>query len=268
MKIKLLYYSGAGNTKLIASIIANKLSEKNYIVKSIRVAENTIALLDNDSDILILGFPVYFRDAPNLIYKVLEKLPGENRPIMVFTTKGLYSGNVFKNIHKVSVEKKFIPIGFLNILMPGTDLLTYAIKENSFKEKIALSIHSFNINKKIDKFISMIGNNKEIKKIHTKWYTLIDNLIVKKLEIKADNDHKDWIKKFTVNGNNCNKCMNCINGCPKENIRFMDGIIFGTECDVCLYCINNCPKNAISISQNSIGKTKYSEEKIKELFKI
>jgi len=268
MKIQLLYYSGAGNTKFIASIIENKLSEQKHIVKSIKITEKSIASLDNDFDILFLGFPVFFRDAPNLIYKVFEKLSGENRPIMVFITKGLYLGNAFKYIHKASKEKKFIPIGFLDILMPGTDLLTYAIKANSFLEKVFLNMHSRNINKKVNKFISKMEKNNEIKRVYTKWYTLFDNLIVKKLEIKADNDHKDWIKKFSVNRNDCIKCMKCVKGCPRENIKYMDGIIFDINCDTCLYCINNCPKYAINISQKTIDKIKYSEEKIKELFKI
>jgi ferredoxin len=166
------------------------------------------------------------------------------------------------------LENKFIPIGFLDILMPGTDLLTYVIKANSFAEKIFLSIHSSNINKKIDKFISKMEKNKKIKRVYSKWYTLLDNLIVKRLEIKADNDHKDWIKDFTVNKNNCIECMKCVEGCPRENIKFKNGIIFDINCDVCLFCINNCPKNAISISQNTIDKIKYSEEKIKEMFRI
>jgi len=87
------------------------------------------------------------------------------------------------------------------------------------------------------------------------------------MEIKTDNDHKDWIKKFTVNRNECIECMKCVEGCPRENIKYTDGIKFDQNCDTCLYCINNCPKYAISISQNTIDKIKYSEEKIKELFK-
>ena len=267
MRILLLYYSGAGNTKFISNLIENKLIEKNHIVNSIKITEKGVNLLDNNFDVLFLGFPVIFRDAPKLIYKIFEKLSGENRPIMVFTTKGLYSGNALKYIHKISIDNKFIPVGFLDILMPGTDLLTYVIKENSFAEKIFINMHSSNINRKIDKFLLKMEKNKTIKKIYTKWYTLFDNLIVKKMEIKADNDHKDWIGKFNVNKENCIQCMKCINNCPRENIKLNNGIKLGMNCDVCLYCINNCPKYAINIAQNTIGKIKYSEEKINKIFK-
>jgi flavodoxin len=44
MKIKLLYYSGAGNTKYIANIIEKTLTEKNHIVNSIKITENNIEL--------------------------------------------------------------------------------------------------------------------------------------------------------------------------------------------------------------------------------
>jgi len=266
MKIQVLYYSGAGNTKFIANSIENKLSERNHIVKSIRVTEKSIPLLDNDFDVLFLGFPVFFRNAPALIYKVFEKLPGGNRPIMVFITKGLYSGNAYKYIHKRSLENNFIPIGFIDLLMPGTDLLTAVIKKNSFAEKFFTGIHSKNIHKKVNKFVDKMGKNKRIKSVYTKWYTFLDNLIVKKIEIKADNDHKDWIGKFTVNNKDCIKCMKCINGCPRGNIKLNTGILFGINCDTCLYCINNCPKYAINICETTIDKVKYSEEVINKLF--
>jgi len=180
MKIQLLYYSGAGNTKFIASIIEKKLSEKNHAVKSTRITEKSIALPDNDFDVLFLGFPVFFRNAPKLIYKVFEKVSGENRPIMVFLTKGLYSGNAYKYIHKLSLENNFIPTGFLDLLMPGTDLLTAVIKENSFAEKLFTRLHSRNISKKVNKFIDKMEKNKKVKSVCSKWYTILDNLIVKK----------------------------------------------------------------------------------------
>ena len=267
MNIQLLYYSGAGNTKFIASIIEKSLIVKNHCVKSIRITENSINLLENDFDILYLGFPIIFRDAPKLVYKVLEILSGNNRPIMVFFTKGLYSGNAFKYIHKKAVENNFVPIGFIDLLMPGTDLLTSAVKEKSFYEKLFTKIYSRNIREKTNKFIEKMDKNIPIKKVFAKWYTIFDNLIVKKIEIKVDNDHKDWIKKFAVDMGKCSQCMKCIKGCPRNNIKFENRILFGMDCDVCLFCISNCPNYAINISHNTVGKIKYSEEKIKSIFK-
>jgi MinD superfamily P-loop ATPase len=60
--------------------------------------------------------------------------------------------------------------------------------------------------------------------------------------------------------------MKCVKGCPRDNISFTNKIVFGIKCDVCLYCINNCPKYAINISEKTIGKVKYSEEKINKIF--
>ena len=151
--------------------------------------------------------------------------------------------------------------------MPGTDLLTYFIKANSFTEKIFTNIHSPNIIGKINVFMSKMEKNELEKKINTKWYTLIDDLVVKKLERKVDNEHKNWIGRFIVNEENCIKCMKCVNRCPRENIEINDSIIFGMNCDVCLYCINNCEKSAISINKKTVNKVKYSEEKINEIFK-
>jgi flavodoxin/ferredoxin len=266
MKVQLAYYSGAGNTKFVAKLIENRLVQNGHIVKSIRLTEKNINSLDNDFDILYLGFPVYFRDAPKLVYKIYDKLSGKNRPIMIFLTKGLYSGNAIKNIYKVSLENKFVLKGFIELFMPGSDLLTSKIKEGSFSEKIFTGIHSLNIVNKVNNFVNKMEKNKIISNINNKWYTYFDELIVKKLEIKHNNSHKDWIEKLVANEEKCIKCMKCVNGCPCNNITCIDRIVFGKNCDVCLYCISNCPQFAINISEETINNVKYSEEKINKIF--
>ena len=267
MKILILYYSGAGTTKFIASLIENELIQRGHNVKSIRITEQNINSLTDDFDMLYLGFPIYFRDAPELVYKVFEKISGKNRPVMMFFSRGLYSGNAFKNIHRVSTDKEFVPIGYLKLLMPGADFLTSTVKAGSFSERLYTSIHSKNIREKIKKNADKAMKNKEIKTVHAKWYTFFDEQILKKLEIKANNAYKDWIKDFSADTEKCIQCMKCVNGCPRNNIKYVDKILFGTNCDVCLYCISNCSKTAINISQKTIGKTRYSEEKIKQVFK-
>jgi hypothetical protein len=87
--------------------------------------------------------------------------------------------------------------------MLGMDFLTYVVEENTFLEKLYTGIHSRKIYKKLEKFIARLERNKAIKKVYTKWYTFFDELIVKKMEIKADNDHRDWIEKFSANTEKC-----------------------------------------------------------------
>jgi ferredoxin len=116
-------------------------------------------------------------------------------------------------------------------------------------------------------FLDKIEQNKPITKIFTKWYTFFDEFIVKNSEIKADNSHKDWIKRFTVDEGKCNNCLKCVKNCPRNNIKFTEKIMFSINCDVCFYCINNCSQFAINLSKNKINNVKYSEEKINELFR-
>jgi ferredoxin/flavodoxin len=266
MKVQLTYYSGAGNTKFIAKIVENRLIQNGHIVKSIRLTENNINTLDDDFEILYLGFPVYFRDVPKLVYKIHDKLSGKNRPIMVFITKGLYSGNALKNIYKISLENKFVLKGFVELFMPGSDLLTSKIKNGSFSEKIFTGIHSSNMVNKVNNFVNKMDGDKIILNIGNKWYTYFDELVVKKLEKRYNNSHKDWIEKLMVNEENCIKCMKCANGCPRNNISCTNKIVFGKNCDVCLYCISNCPQFAINISEETTNNVKYSEEKINKIF--
>ena len=100
----MLYYSGAGNTKYIANIIENKLVKNNHNIKTIKISEKNIGLLDNNFDILFLVFPEYFRIIPELAHKILRKSSWARLPSVAFAAEGPYSGNDLKQLHKISLE--------------------------------------------------------------------------------------------------------------------------------------------------------------------
>lgn len=56
MKIALLYYSGAGNTKFIAQNIFKKLQEKSCNVELLKITSKPIPELCYDFDLYIVGF--------------------------------------------------------------------------------------------------------------------------------------------------------------------------------------------------------------------
>ena len=151
----------------------------------------------------------------------LKNLNGKGRPIFFFATKGLYSGNATKNIMSFSTAYNFIPVGCVELYMPGTDFLILFAKKNSLLEKILKSIHSRNIGKKVDNFTERVQNLLPAKKPLKKWYTFFDDYIVKKLEIIYDNHHRDCIEKFYSKFDTCIECMKCIKGCPRNILLLM-----------------------------------------------
>lgn len=263
MKISVQYYSGAGNTEFLAKKIAQSFRDNTFSVHINRITDNSIENISDDFDILGIGFPIYFREAPKLTYDLFKNLNGKGRPIFFFATKGLYSGNAVRNIMNFSIAHNFQPAGSVEMFMPGTDFLILFARKNSLLEKLLKSIHSRNIDKKVTNFRKRVQDLSPVKIPLKKWYTFFDYYIVKKLETIYDNHHRDCIEKFYSKPDICIECMKCINGCPRNNITFDEYIKFGTRCDVCFRCINHCPVESIQIGEITERHVRYNKVKLK-----
>lgn len=257
MKISVQYYSGAGNTEFLAKKIAESFRENSFSVHINRITKNSIENIRDDFNILGIGFPIYFREAPELVYDLLKNLNGKGRPIFFFASKGLYSGNATKNIMNFSIDHDFQPVESVELFMPGTDFLILFARKNSVLENLLKSIHSRNIDKKIDNFRKRVQNLSPTKIPLKKWYTFFDDYIVKKIETIYDNHHRDCIEKFYSKPDACIECMKCIKECPRNNITFDEYIRFGMSCDVCFRCINHCPVESIQIGDITENNVRY-----------
>ncbi len=259
MKISIHYYSGAGNTKFIAKKLTKALKGDGHTVQSIKISRESNAKGVDNFDMLGIGFPVYFREAPELVVDLLKSLDGANKPVFFFTTKGLYSGNAVRDLMEVAAQQNFRPAGFIEFFMPGTDFLILFAKKNSWMEGFLKRIHSRHIDEKINQFVASLQNESTTKPPRPKWYTAFDNFIVKKLEDKYDNHHRAYIGQFYSKPETCIECMKCVNGCPRHNIALNGQIEFGLDCDVCFNCVHNCPTESIQIGTITQDKTRYKK---------
>ena len=171
MKLSLFYYSGAGNTKFIAKKLSKHLRQ-DFSVSSHRITVDLLRKPRNtDAEVIGIGFPIYFRKAPELVMEFLGKLEGQNRKIFFFCTKGLYSGNAIREVMQLAVERGFAPIDAIEFFMPGTDALLLS-KKGSLLEKFFKSIHSRHIDQKIARFTHHLLERK-MPLPRRKWYIML-----------------------------------------------------------------------------------------------
>ncbi len=264
MKISIHYYSGAGNTRYIAKKLAKSFRNNTHSVSDAKISANGNADgIDDDFDMLGVGFPIYFRDAPQLATDLLRQIDGKNRPIFFFCTKGLYSGNAIRNMMALATDQNFQTVGSIEFFMPGTDVLILFTKKDSITERLFKRIHSRHIDEKIKRFVvtvtAAVLGNAPVKTSFRKWYTFFDDYVVKKLETRYNNHYMDYVGQFYSNPDSCIECMKCIRGCPRHNIVWDEQIKFGNNCDVCFNCIHHCPTNSIQIGKMTEGNVRYSQ---------
>ncbi len=294
-----MYYSGAGNTEYITNKFEDVINRRGNEVNVERITLNNHNALNSEFDILGIGFPIHFRSTPELVSNTLRQINGQNRSIFFYCTKGLYSGNAMRDIILLAKEQKFVPQGYIEFYMPGIDALILYAKKHSISERMLKAMHTRNITGKIERFADCIQKeaihlsrdnlvtsglpgliqtmpgspdvtrlsrlrwiaqkDKEIIFPRKKWYTVFDESIIKKLEIRTNNAFKDYISQFCSIKEKCVGCGKCVRDCPRNNIESVNTeIIFGHNCDTCFRCIHACPAEAIQIGDKTINTVRYN----------
>jgi ferredoxin len=83
---------------------------------------------------------------------------------------------------------------------------------------------------------------------------ILPNIISPK---KIVQDTRPWDREFSA-GEKCNGCGICKKVCPVKNIRLVDNKPeFTHNCQRCMACIQYCPKQAIQYKGKNMNKTRY-----------
>lgn len=252
MHIRIAYYSGSGNTQYVALLLRKFLSAR-YDVSTFFIKKNK--RMDNNFDALILGMPVYAYMPPLTVMDFLNTLVGEKRPVFIFITKGLISGNAGRVASFLLRKRGFIIKGVRDILMADSLFILLA-KEDSILQKIML-LPNMNIEKRVQKFALYVEKKlfvEDKERIpRTKFYVPITYFIAKIFWKKE----REWQTKFFAD-ERCDTCGACVGLCPTNNIAIRDGIVlWGEDCDFCLRCLHRCPKRAIQIGRYTKKSIRY-----------
>jgi ferredoxin len=259
--INITYFSGTGGTEKIAFLA------KEYLLKNGKTVEihslnknyitNTKVSLEK-IDLIILLYPVYAFDAPQIVYDWLKILPnGNNLSVVVISISGGGEVNV-NNACRIGIIGKFKRMKYSVIYehmikMPSNWMVETPEQEaiNLIKElpnKIKNMLDEILIGKRLYRKPEFIG------RIMTFLFK-IEKIII-------------WVfgKSLRLNSN-CTKCNLCVNKCPKSNI-INDGIKikFGFSCEGCMKCVYSCSQKAIysKILSFIILKNGYSIKKYEE----
>jgi len=240
-KIAILYYSGVGITKTIASYMYNYLKNKTA-VDIYSIDELPVDFSFDNYSKLIIGFPTIHTEPALPIKWFVQQLDKHTKklPTFVYTTCGLYSGNTVRIFCKIIIEKNLIPTYTRSYRCPATDgsLLTPNIKRwHSYEKGLSLKIKQ-----DLDNFLGMTEVCSKIPKL--KWYSALN------YPNKFAGQHTHF--KIYLHENKCAKCRRCIKKCPVgacvEDINQLP-IIDNKKCINCYRCIHHCPQLALSLSK-------------------
>lgn len=270
MKVRIIYFSGTGNTKLISEVLKNSFAGKEE-VKLVAIEDylKGKSQLDlNSSDVLIgVGFPIYDLLAPNIIHSFIEALPKAHYPIpvFIFSSMAFIKGDCHSIVAKALKKKGYYTISKIGFKCPSNGVATYEKPEHSryrnvrFEKGIKTKILYFAVE-------TINAYNRFLNKPFHR-----GGLIIPIYNVVRYFSEKLYGDKYYLDlriSNRCNVCKACVQACPDQNLKALDNRIIiknDNGCLRCLRCVSLCPKNAISFTSTPKVAT-YSKQVMMKLY--
>lgn len=235
----ILYFSGTGNSKWVASLLAKKLNDKSY----------DICTIDDEIDLsqekqIGFVFPVYAWNVPEVMLKYVKKIKKQDVFTFAICTCGADCGKALKHLSKLyHLDSSY------SVVMPNNYLIASKIEDLSvITKKIA------DAKNEIDTIASEITARKKVYRVHEGSLASLKSSIIN----WGFNKFARSTKPFHVNKQLCNQCGKCASMCPSKTIELIDGYpTWHDQCYMCLRCFNHCPKNAIQYGKNTENKKRY-----------
>jgi len=248
----IFFFSGCGNSRLIALALAKQLSEKLvFIPEAAAKGEYSVDLSVGAS--LGFVFPVYCWAPPTPVLDFVERLQVENRGryTYVVTTYGDEAGQTEKLFRKALEKYTGLHLdAAYGLVMPETYV--------NFRN---MDVDSDDVARaKINSAISKIPSIAARIKCHT---TCSDIKVGKNAWLKSHLVRRYFYRhlvddsKFHVT-DDCTGCGLCSKVCPLGNIRMMSGTpCWMGNCVTCNACYHNCPVHAIRFGTVTDVKGQY-----------
>ena len=242
-----VYFSGTGNSRYCAKMIAEKLDDK-LLDASLYIKEYIPVELTDEKPLVFVS-PVYGWRIPKLFYDFIAccDIKPCNDAYFVITC-GSDIGSAGEQLKTLCVEKRINYRGVLEVVMPENYIAMFPVPNEEKSQKIIAAAHPV-----LENGINCIAEGKPFP---VRRFSLLDKF---KSSVVNDVFCRYFIKSdpFRVD-DRCIGCGKCANLCPLNNIELKDGKpIWDKNCTHCMACICHCPAEAIEYGRRSVGKRRY-----------
>lgn len=238
MKIGLYYFSGTGNTRLIAGEFKAAFVAQGADCELIPVEKITLKTREvnfEDCDLWGLGFPVHAFDAPRIVYDFVNLLPRKRARYFLFKTAGsaFLQGGSTHRLRRALAGRGWLLAHESFYEMPPN---IFSVPEQEKVDAIVTQARA----KVPEAVAEILAGQRRMLKDGTLRRALS---LINRLETAGCYfDSPYWF----ANGN-CTRCGKCARNCPTRNITVTaDRPVFKYSCIFCLRCWWNCPARAIS----------------------
>ncbi|OZQ68182.1 EFR1 family ferrodoxin [Paenibacillus odorifer] len=244
-KTAIFYFSGTGNTEIIAKQFAERLRSKGQDVDLFRVEDiikGTRSVEYEAYDLIGIGHPVLGFGASGFVEHFADQLPECNgTPAFVFKTASSphYINNGASNTVLRSLRGKgYIPFHNSILAMPCNFYIKYDDRLNKQLYQAA--------QRKVELFAEEIVNRTPRSlPIHP-----VLERVLRTVYYCEEHQGGKYFAKGLSTTDACTLCLKCVSNCPTSNISSgVEGIVFSQNCLLCMRCVYSCPQKAIQATR-------------------
>lgn len=251
----IFYFSGTGNSKHVASVLATQLNEQLIEVGHALVHEQYRYALQADERLGFV-FPIYSWGPPPVILELLNHLHlqgyGNGNHTFMVATCGDDTGctvDIFKkHLHHKGIELQAafsiqMPNNYVN--MKGFDVDSDTLRNQKLQAAQA----------RIMQVAQLIAERRLMTDVVTGAWPWAKSHIVRPWFVR----HAMSDKKFRVDSALCTHCGACVRHCPLHNITLnaRQEPLWNGRCAMCLSCLHRCPARAIQYGNATQNKGRY-----------
>lgn len=279
MSISVYYFSGTGNSLVVAKDLVSRLNGELIAIQSVVNSERISA----EAEVIGIVFPVYNQGIPFIIKRFIDKFESfSGKYVFGVCTHGGSAGICLKYLNNLISNKDGKLSGGFSVEMPYNYVVPSLVIKSFFR---SFKLKNTPLEKqqklfeqwknKLEYVTSYILERKE-GKIETEAEVI--EYIIDSLNLRESVQKYSWLKiggfvgktelpfmesiqlldyAFTSN-HNCTGCGICAKLCPVMNIKIVNNSPqWQHKCEQCFACINWCPKEAIQFSCKTSGQKRY-----------
>jgi flavodoxin/Pyruvate/2-oxoacid:ferredoxin oxidoreductase delta subunit len=242
MKSAVIYYfSGTGNTEIVAKKLTEEFRKREYNVDIIRIEDvlkQNVKIDTSKYDLVGIGCQVIGFGTPRIVYDFIKHMPKEkSKNVFVFRTAGGVAPINYNTSNSMikRLKGKGYGVFYERIFSISSNWI------NKFDEDITRKLYEAT-NKKVSIMCEEVIE--ERKRTLT---TGVRQKIIMGLVRPMSSFSLRLVGKDLFVNKSCSNCGLCINNCPAGNIYEKRGKIkFKFTCNTCLRCVYACPQKAIN----------------------